>query len=62
MKFRLLSKNDGSDGKESTFNVEDLGLTLVSGRSPGAENGKPVQYSCLGKEPGGLNGVAKSQT
>ena len=41
-------KNDGSDGKESTFNVEDLGLTLVSGRSPGEQNGKPVQYSCLG--------------
>ena len=38
----------GSDGKESTCNVGDLGSIPVSGRSPGEGNGKPIQYSCLG--------------
>ena len=37
----------GSDGKESTFNVGDLGLIPVSGRSPGEGSGNPLQYSCL---------------
>ena len=37
----------GSDGKESTCNVGDLGSILGSGRSSGEGNGKPVQYSCL---------------
>ena len=27
----------------------DSGLIPVSGRSPGEGNGKPLQYSCLGK-------------
>ena len=68
VKFRLLSKNDGSDGKESTSNVEDLGSILGSGRSPGERNGKPVQYSCLGNPMdrgvwwATVHGVAKSQT
>ena len=26
----------------------DAGLNTGSGRSPGKENGKPLQYSCLG--------------
>ena len=38
---------DGSDGKESTFNAGDPGLTPESGRSPGEGNGCPLQYSCL---------------
>ena len=29
--------------------ARDMGLILGSGRSPGAENGNPLQYSCLGK-------------
>ena len=37
----------GSDGKESTCNVGDLGSIPGSGRSPGGENGNPLQYSSL---------------
>ena len=38
----------GSDGKESAFNVGDLGSIPGSGRFLGRGNGNPVQYSCLG--------------
>ena len=31
----------------SAYNAEDLGLVPESGRSPGAERGYPLQYSCL---------------
>ena len=37
----------GSDGKESAYNVVDLGLIPGLGRSPGEGNGHPLQYSCL---------------
>ena len=37
----------GSNGKESTGNAGDLGLTPRLGRSPGEGNGYPLQYSCL---------------
>ena len=37
-----------SDGKESACNTRDLSLIPRSGRSPGEENGDPLQYSCLG--------------
>ena len=37
----------GSDGKESTCNVGDLGLIPGLGSSPGGEHGNPLQYSCL---------------
>ena len=37
----------GSDSKESTCNVEDLGLIPGSGRSAGEGNGYPLQYSGL---------------
>ena len=37
----------GSDDKESTCNVGDLGLIPGSGRSPVEGNGYPFQYSCL---------------
>ena len=37
-----------AQGKESTYNVGDLGLLLGAGRSPGEGNGNPLQYSCLG--------------
>ena len=42
----------GSDGKESIFNVEDLGLIPELGRSPGGGHGNPLQYSYL-KNPHG---------
>ena len=35
----------GSAGKESTCNVEDLGLIPGLGRSPGEGKGYPLQYS-----------------
>ena len=37
----------GSEGKEYARNVRDLSLIPRSGRSPGEENGNPLQYSCL---------------
>ena len=37
----------GSDGKASTYNVEDPGLIPGLERSPGEGNGNPLQYSCL---------------
>ena len=56
----------GSEGKESLFNVGDLGLSPGSGRSPGEGKGYPLQYSCLGSpmDRGAwrptVHGVAKS--
>ena len=56
----------GSDGKESTCNVGDLGLIPGLGRFPGEENGYPLQYSCLenstdrGARWATVHGVAKS--
>ena len=58
----------GSAGKESTCNAGDLGLISGWGRSPGAGNGNPLQYSCLElpwmEELGGLQsmGHKKSDT
>ena len=37
----------GSDGKESTCNVGDLGSISGLGRSPGEGKGYPLQYSGL---------------
>ena len=37
----------GSDGKESTCNVGDLGSIPGLGRSPGGGHGNPLQYSIL---------------
>ena len=34
-------------GKESACNAVDMGLISGSGRSPGEENGNPLQYSYL---------------
>ena len=36
----------GTDGKEATCNVGDLG-SIWLGRSPGEGHGNPLQYSCL---------------
>ena len=40
---------DDSDGRESACNARDLGSIPGSGRSPGEDNGYPLQYSYLGK-------------
>ena len=37
----------GSDGKESSCNVGDLGSILGLGRSPEGGRANPLQYSCL---------------
>ena len=37
----------GSDSKEPTCNVGDLGLNPGLGRSPGEGKGNPIRYSCL---------------
>ena len=37
----------GSDSKASVYNAGDLGSIPGSGRSPGEENGNPLQCSCL---------------
>ena len=58
----------GSDGKESACNAGDPGSTPGSGRSPGEENGNPLQYYCLenflDREAwlATFHGVAKSRT
>ena len=57
----------GSDDKEPTRNVGDLGLITALGRSPGGRHGNPLQYSCL-ENPHGQRSLAtvlavtKSQT
>ena len=59
---------DGSDGKESVCNVGNPSLIPGLGRSPGEENGKLPQYSCLENPMDGgawqatVHGVAKSGT
>ena len=45
--FKLLDFPGGSDSKESTCNVGDLGSVPGLGRSPGERNGYPLQYFCL---------------
>ena len=37
----------GSISKETACNAGDLSSIPGSGRSPGEENGNPLQYSCL---------------
>ena len=37
----------GSDSKDSTCNVGDLGSIPGLGRYPGGRHGNPLQYSCL---------------
>ena len=58
----------GSDGKVSVYNAGDLGSIPGLGRSPGEENGKPLQYYCLenpmdrGAWKAAIHGIAKSRT
>ena len=37
----------GSNGKEAACNAGDWGLIPGLRRSPGEENGNPLEYSCL---------------
>ena len=59
---------DSSVGKESACNAGDMALIPESGRSPGEENGYPLQYSCLenSKDRGAwratVHGIKKSWT
>ena len=59
---------DGSDSKESAFNVGDPGLIPGLGRAPGEVTGYPLQYSCLensmdrGAWQATVHGVTKSWT
>ena len=54
--------------KNLTANAEDTSLIAGLGRSPGEENGNPLQYSCLGNPMGRkawgatVKGLEKSQT
>ena len=58
----------GSAVKNLPANAGDAGLIPGSGRSPGGENGNPLQYPCLGNcmDRGAwwaiVHGVAKSRT
>ena len=53
----------GSAGKESSFNVEDLGSIHALGRSPEEGKGYPLQYSGLENSMDCIvHGVAKNQT
>ena len=55
--IRKLGIPGGSDGKESAYNVGDLGLIPRLGRSPGRGNGNPLQYSGL-ENPHGQRSMA----
>ena len=50
--YKYMNFFGGLDGKESAYNVGDLGLIPGLGRSPREENGNPLQYSCLEKSHG----------
>ena len=64
----VLGSSGGSDGKRFACNAGDPGLVPGSGRSPGEENGNPLQYSCLENSidredrRATFHGVAKSWT
>ena len=50
----------GSDGKEPTCNVGDLGSVPGLGRSPGGRNDNPLQYSCVENSHGQRSPVGYS--
>ena len=60
--------SDGSDSKESAISIGDPGSIPGLRRSPGEENGYPLQYSCLenpmdrGAWQATVHEVAKNQT
>ena len=63
-----ISLNGDSDGKESTCNAGNAGLSPGSGRSLGEGNGNALQYSCLknhmdrGASWATVHGIVKNQT
>ena len=64
-----LSESCDSDGKESAFNVGDLGSIPGLGRSPGKGSSYPLQYSGLEKfvdrgksQQATVHGVTRSLT
>ena len=58
--------SDGKKKKKAACSAGDLGSTSGLGRSPGEENGNPLQYLAWKipwtEKPGRLHGVAKSRT
>ena len=54
----------GSDSKESACNSGDVGSITGSGRSPGEENGNPLQHSGLPwtGESGGLQSMGSQKS
>ena len=65
--FNMMSRFVGfpchSAGKESAYNMGDLGLIPGLGRSPGEGKGYPLQYSGLENSMDCIvHGVTKSQT
>ena len=56
---------DGSVVQKTPANAGDVGSKRGAGRSPGEENGNPLQYSCMGNPmdrgawQATLHGVAK---
>ena len=68
IKRQILGFPCGSAIRESICNTGDLGSIPRLGRSPGEENGYPLQYSCLensmdrGAWQATVHGVAKSWT
>ena len=69
-RYSVLRFPGGSDGKESACNARDLGLIPGLGRSPGEENGYPLQFpwtvsmdsSFHGAWQATVHGVAMSHT
>ena len=53
-------------GRNLLASAGDAGLTPRLGRSPGAGNGNPLQYSCLGnpwtEKPGELQSIKLQKT
>ena len=61
--FCFIGFPDSSVGRESTCNAGDSGSISGLGRSPGEENGHPLQYSGLENSMDSkVHGVAKSKT
>ena len=66
--WRLKGFPGGSEGKESTCNVGDLGSIHELERSPRGGHGNPLQYSCLenpmdrGAWQATVHGAAESDT
>ena len=66
--YRKCKEKQGSALKNPPANAGDSGLVPGFGRSPGEQNGNPLQYSCLENPMEGgawwatVHGIAKSRT